>query len=234
MKKLLSLFLGLLIFTILQAQTVTLPPYYGVQSSTFKCGISTVLDYEENVYHTVKIGDQCWLKENLRSTKYNDGTSITIVTDGTTWASLTTPAYCWYNNDYATYGSVYGALYNWYTVDTEKLCPIGWHVPSDTEWIQLTDYLGGENVAGGKLKEAGTEHWPVNIGGTNESGFTALPGRYRNLISFEPCPVGCARWWCSTEFDIYGSAIGIMGSGADLDIGYLEKKLGQSIRCVKD
>ncbi|MBP8042349.1 MAG: fibrobacter succinogenes major paralogous domain-containing protein [Bacteroidales bacterium] len=220
------------------AQTVTLPPYYGVQSSTFKCGISTVKDYEGNVYNTVKIGNQCWLKENLRSTKYNDGATIPNVTDGTTWANLTTPAYCWYDNNYATYGSVYGALYNWYTVETEKLCPIGWHVPSDAEWTELTGFLGGESVAGGKLKETGTTHWvSPNTGATNVTGFTALPGGYRgvegvsyyNLIGYAGC------WW---SWHPVWASIGAMNydesSVARLNYIDFGLKNGYSVRCVKD
>ncbi|HPB26320.1 MAG TPA: fibrobacter succinogenes major paralogous domain-containing protein [Bacteroidales bacterium] len=223
------------------AQTVTLPPYYGVQSSTFKCGISTVKDYEGNVYNTVKIGNQCWLKENLRSTKYNDGATIPNVTDGTTWANLTTPAYCWYDNNYATYGSVYGALYNWYTVDTEKLCPIGWHVPSIDEWEQLTDYLGGDSVAGGKLKETGNTHWiSPNTGATNESGFTALPGgyRYSNSGIFLYLGEVCAfwstfyfndgSWWFTYSFHMTNT------HEYTIDIYFHERTVGQSVRCVKD
>ena len=118
-----------------------------------------VQDIDGNNYLTVTIGTQIWMAENLRTTKYNDGTAIPLVTDNTTWANLTTPAYCWYNNDAKTNGSTYGALYNWYSVNTKKLCPTGWHVPNDTEWTTLTTYLGGTAVAGGKLKETGTAHW---------------------------------------------------------------------------
>jgi len=232
------IFLGLFSATTF-AQTVTLPPYYGVQSKPdFICGVSTVTDYQGNVYNTVKIGDQCWLKENLRSTKYNDGTNIPNVTDNSTWANLTTPAYCWYNNDYATYGSVYGALYNWYTVDTEKLCPIGWHVPSDTEWTQLTDYLGGESVAGSKLKEAGTTHWnSPNTGATNESGFTALPAGNRSAI-----PIGefininqYTFYWSSTQQDGNNAFfIYLMYNMVLSQTNNTNKVTGLSIRCLKD
>ena len=141
---------------------------------------TTVTDIDGNVYHTVKIGAQTWMVENLRTTRYNDGTAIPLVTGNTAWGSLTTPGYCWYNNDQATYGSTYGALYNWYAVNRGKLCPTGWHVATDAEWTQLTDYLGGVWVAGGKMKEAGLSHWESpNEGATNSSGFTALPGGHR-------------------------------------------------------
>ena len=101
------------------------------------------------------IGTQTWMAENLRSTTLNDGTDIPFVPDVTAWAALTTPGYCWFQSD----SLGYGALYNWYTVNTGKLCPEGWHVPADEEWTILTDFLGGKSVAGGKLKEAGTYHW---------------------------------------------------------------------------
>jgi uncharacterized protein (TIGR02145 family) len=141
-----------------------------------------VTDGDGNVYNTVTIGTQIWMKGNLKTMKFNYGTSIPNVTDNTTWAGLTSAAYCWYNNDAATYKTTYGALYNWYAVDVasndgKNVCPAGWHIPSDAEWTTLTDYLGGASVAGSKLKETGTTHWlSPNTGATNESGFTALPG----------------------------------------------------------
>jgi len=110
---------------------------------------STVTDIDGNVYHIVAIGTQVWMAENLKTTKYNDGTFIPLVTDSTAWGNLSTPGYCWYNNDAATYKNTYGALYNWFTVNTGKLSPKGWHIPSDTEWETLITYLGGESLAGG-------------------------------------------------------------------------------------
>jgi len=89
------------------------------------------------------------MAENLKTTKLNDGTSIPLVTSSATWGTLSTPAYCWYNNDEASYKVTYGALYNWYTVNTGKLCPSGWHIPNDAEWTTLTNYLGGLSLAGG-------------------------------------------------------------------------------------
>lgn len=120
----------------------------------------TVTDIEGNVYPTMKIGTQSLMVENLRVTKFNDNTAIPLVTNATDWKILFTPGYCWYNNDPATNKNIYGALYNWFTVNTGKLCPTGWHVPTDAEWITLTTYLGNVN-AGGKLKETGTTHWLV-------------------------------------------------------------------------
>jgi uncharacterized protein (TIGR02145 family) len=141
----------------------------------------TVTDIEGNVYKTIIIGTQTWMAENLKTTKYNDGNIIPNVIDNNVWTELTTGAYCWYNNDPSKYKATYGAFYNWYTVaDSRKVCPVGWHVPSDAEWTVLTNYLGGESIAGGKMKEVGLTHWnSQNIGATNQSGFTGLPSGYR-------------------------------------------------------
>src|SRR5271157_74086 len=111
---------------------------------------NTVTDIDGNVYHTINIGTQEWLAENLRTTRYSDGSPIPLVTDSLTWGKLITPGYCWYNNDSATFGRTYGALYNWHAVNTKKLAPKGWHVPSDSEWTILINFLGGEDVAGGQ------------------------------------------------------------------------------------
>jgi uncharacterized protein (TIGR02145 family) len=139
-----------------------------------------VTDYDGNVYPTVRIGTQLWMAKNLRTTRLKFGGTIQIVTDNTAWSNLTTPGYCWYNNDEAANKETYGALYNWYTIATTNLCPAGWHVPTDDDWEVLTTYLGGYNIAGDKLKEAGTAHWAnPNTGATNETGFSALPGGSR-------------------------------------------------------
>jgi uncharacterized protein (TIGR02145 family) len=148
-------------------------------------------------YKIVRIGSQIWMAENLKAIKYNDGKPIPFVKDATVWKNLTTPAYCWYDNDEATYNNPYGALYNWYIVNTGNLCPVGWHIPTESEWKKLELYLGMTQVqvdsAGDrgtiadKLKETGITHWNYtstywnssNTNATNESGFTALPGGYR-------------------------------------------------------
>ena len=143
-------------------------------------GQTFIADADGNTYKIIKIGDQVWTAENLRTTRYNDGTEIPLVTDYTAWTNLTTPSYAWTNNDIGN-KSVYGALYNWFVVKTCKLCPSGWHVPTDAEWTILENHLGGISVAGGKMKETGTEHWfAPNTDATNESGFTALPGGWRD------------------------------------------------------
>jgi uncharacterized protein (TIGR02145 family) len=133
-------------------------------------------------YPSVTICCQTWMSKNLDVTKYKNGDPIPQVTDKAAWRALTTGAWCYYNNDPAM-GAIYGKLYNWYAVnDARGLAPAGWHIPIDFEWTILTKCLGGEAVAGAAMKESGTAHWvPINTGATNSSGFTALPGGYRNI-----------------------------------------------------
>jgi uncharacterized protein (TIGR02145 family) len=167
-----------------------------------------VSDIDGNDYKTIQIGIQEWMAENLKTTKYNDGNSIPNVTDFIEWSDLITGVYCWYKNDASAYKATYGALYNWFTVSTGKLCPAGWHVPSDAEWTTLYGYLGGAGVAGGKLKETGTTHWiSPNTGATNSSGFTALPGGTLSLFNDPDFsgwgdPGSSGIWW-SASASIY-------------------------------
>ncbi len=205
-----------------------------------KTSTETVNDIDGNTYATVTIGTQVWMAENLKVTKYNDGIAIPLVTDNSAWSTLSTPGYCWYNNDQTTYGNTYGALYNWYTVNTSKLCPIGWHMPTDAEWTTLTTYLGGESVSGGKLKEIGTTHWTSpNTYATNETGFTALPGGYRyiKITGFmENGKTGI--WWSATEDDMSWALSRHMSSNASYASKvykvYNTKQSGFSVRCLKD
>jgi uncharacterized protein (TIGR02145 family) len=198
---------------------------------------STITDSDGNLYHAVTIGSQVWMVENLKTTKYNDGTAIPSVTDSSEWASLTTPGYCWYNNDAASYKTTYGALYNWYTVNTGKLCPTGWHIPSDAEWTTLTTYLGGDTLAGGKLKEAGTAHWSSpNVGASNQSGFTALPGGFRYYDgSFGNIRVW-GNWWSSVEYSISSNAWfrALFFDYSNIVRDNFTNKFGLSVRCIKD
>jgi uncharacterized protein (TIGR02145 family) len=194
-----------------------------------------VADYDGNSYNTVKIGNQVWMAENLKSTHFNDGSAIPLVTDGTAWSSLTTAAYCWYNNDKTTYGT-YGVLCNWHTVNAGNLCPTGWHVPSNSEWTTLTDYLGGTSVAGGKLKETNTIHWTSpNTGATNETGFTALPGgaRYNDGVFYG---IGTGSyWWCATQDDAtFAWRRLIYNNDSYVGVGNGYKEIGFSVRCVKN
>jgi uncharacterized protein (TIGR02145 family) len=199
----------------------------------------TITDIDGNVYNTVIIGPQTWIAENLRTTKFNDGTSIPLVTDNTGWASLASSGYCWYNNDAVRYKNTYGALYNWYAVNSGHLCPSGWHVPTDTEWTSMTTYLGDESVAGGKLKEAGTIHWrSPNTGATNESGFTALPGGVRfadGTFDFHSSTGLRGYWWNTDEWDINQAWGRNILTNYSSVFSYLsDKKSGYSVRCLKD
>lgn len=209
---------------------------YGSQVSFLATSSTTVTDYDGNVYHTITIGTQVWMVENMKTTHFNDGTTIPLVTDTTSWNNLSTPAYCWYNNS-SSYKTPYGALYNWYTVNSGKLAPTGWRVPTDADWTVLSAYLGGVSVAGGKLKESGTTHWlSPNTGATNETGFTALPGGYRNLSPTLYTDMGYdATWWSSTEGNSNSAWCRDMSySDASLISGNYYKNYGFSVRCVKN
>jgi len=144
-------------------------------------GIGTVTDIDGNTYRTVKIGDQVWMAENLNVTRFNDGTDLYYATSEDASLELPSRYYCYYNWDSSSFSEEYGALYSRNTANIAYLniCPAGWHVPGDHDWIVLENYLGGSNIAGGKMKEIGTAHWDnPNSGATNESGFTSLPGGY--------------------------------------------------------
>jgi uncharacterized protein (TIGR02145 family) len=192
----------------------------------------SIYDSQENKYRTIQIGTQIWMAENLKSTRFNDGTDIPFVLEASLWASLTTPAYCWFN-----YDSVgYGAIYNWYTVNTGKLCPQGWHVPTDEEWTVLTDYLGGKSIAAGKLKETGISHWlSPNGEATNESGFTALPAGYRSYAGVFNSIKYYGFWWTSTEWSSIGAWYRDIYHGYNyVDRSNSNKNSGATIRCLKD
>jgi len=199
----------------------------------------TMTDKDGNVYKTIKIGDQTWMAENLRTTKYNDGTDIPFVKGDTTWKYLSTGAYCTYeNNTDSAYIAIYGRLYNWVAVNTGKLAPTGWHVPTDEEWTILTTYLGGENIAGNKMKEIGTTHWNLtNSDVTNESGFTALGTGYLWLyfggypfyrFNISTC------YWSSTQ-KVENAWIRVLSTSSTSTVRSFELKAsGLSVRCIKD
>jgi uncharacterized protein (TIGR02145 family) len=199
------------------------------------------------VFKSVNIGKQTWMVKNLDLATYRNGDPIPKVTDKTAWAALSTGAYCYFENDSATYAATYGKIYNSYAVnDPRGLAPKGWHVPSDTDWTRLSDFLGGEKVAGGKMKEADTTHWRApNRGGeispfkyfgaTNSSGFTGLPGGYRNYFGNYENAIYTGYWWSSTDKSkavawnrildfLYG----------DLKKASFNKVSGMSVRCIKD
>jgi len=206
------------------------------EKTTIAQDFEPVIDLDGNNYNTITIGNQIWLAENLRTTKYNDGTVIQLVTDKRAWKILSTPAFCWYNND-TTYKNLYGALYNGYAVSTNKLCPEGWHISTDGEWITLIKFLGGEKIAGGKLKESGITHWlEPNAGATNESGFTALPGgtRYTNGLFFTIRKIG--YWWTYTGSDAYynGWYRSMSSTNRTVNRNYSDFTNGFSVRCIRD
>ena len=205
-----------------------------------------ITDKDGNVYTSVTIGTQIWMVENLKTTKYNDGTDIPLVTIDEAWTDLAydhTEGYCWYDNNAANKAD-YGALYNWYAVKTGKLCPTGWHVPSHDEWTTLANHLGGENVAGAKLKETGNSHWiaPFNDDATNETGFSARPGGYRDLYGLFHWIGERGIWWTSTETGVaYNDVwywcmyVGTSAlTGFDYTGNYSVSSSGCAVRCIKD
>jgi uncharacterized protein (TIGR02145 family) len=205
------------------------------QDKTITFDFIACTDDDNNSYPVVKIGNQIWMAENLKVTHYNDGTSIPYMTGSSA------DAYCWYNNDPSTNKNTYGALYNWAAVFTDKLCPTGWHVPSHSEWGTLTTFLGGDSVAGGKLKENGTTHWNTpNTGATNESGFTALPGSMYyewNYFTFFPLGTNSYFWsrsspTHSSDYWSYGESLCYNLSNSSDTLIHMACEL--SVRCLKD
>jgi len=197
---------------------------------------------------TVTICDQVWMCKNLDVNQYRNGDPIPKVTDPAVWAGLTTGAYCYYNNDSATYASIYGKLYNWYAVAgifdaasaanpllRKHLAPAGWHIPSDGEWVALETCLGGPLVAGGKMKEAGTTHWVSNTDATNSSNFTGLPGGFRTLNGTFDQIGGNGDFWSSTEYSNTDGWFLFLNYFHGLSIrSNLNKHYGFSVRCLRD
>ncbi len=207
-----------------------LPSLYGQKPQ------DTVIDIDGNIYHTVKIGTQVWMKENLNVTHYSNGDSIPRThPDSVFWCDLKIGAYCDYADDSAN-SIVYGRLYNIYTLrDSRNLCPVGWHIPSDSEWTVLTNYLGGENVAGGKMKEAGNTHWIVpNVVATNSSGFTALPsGAIYDDDIFDGAGWATGWWSFPREGRVDAWCRYLMNYNGNVLRDHYENR-GLSVRCIKD
>ncbi|MFO8066398.1 MAG: fibrobacter succinogenes major paralogous domain-containing protein [Bacteroidales bacterium] len=194
----------------------------------------TVVDIDGNEYSTVIIGEQVWMAENLKTTKYNDGEQIPYTEDDIEWSELREGSYGVYNHD-TDLGEIYGAAYNFFAVSTRKLCPVGWRVPDDNDWDILIEFLGGSDVAADKLKETGTEHWnSPNAGATNESGFTALGAGHRyNCGGFNSLG-SIAMWWSQDEVN------SVSGANRTIYVDYpnvynygYNKNGGLSVRCIK-
>ena len=198
------------------------------------------VDGDGNVYDTVVIGTQTWMAENLKTTKYNDGSEITLLDDAEKWTSLPVGGYCWYENNPAN-KDVYGALYNEKAIHVETFCPKGWHLPTTGEWTTLIDYLGGGEVAAKKLREQGNFHWILlnNKEGTNESGFTARPAGVRQASGNFEFIGYFSIWWAlspSNDKSIYKAVLAISGieGGIAIQGAKINGEPGYSVRCVKD
>jgi uncharacterized protein (TIGR02145 family) len=189
----------------------------------------------DTLNNSVTIGNQIWMSKNLSVARYRNGDIIPQVTDATQWAALTTGAWCWFNNDSATYGAIYGRLYNWYAVnDARGLAPLGWHVPSDGEWTTLEITLGGSLVAGGQMKSKSIWNAP-NTGATNISGFAGLPGDSREWNGgFYAIGFG-GGWWSASEsntIDAWDRRLSYNSSS--LIRAFASKNIGYSVRCIKN
>ncbi len=199
---------------------------------------NSIEDIEGNVYKTVVIGSQTWMAENLRTTKFNDGSTIPLINNKSMWKELTTAGFSWPNYDDGL-KSTFGGMYNYYAVSTGKLCPSGWHVPDKTEMTTMMYYLGGVAVAGGKLKESGTEHWrSPNVGGSNESGFTAIPSSYMYSEYGELVPIAgtLAFWWLSGDYTTsFADVMDIQDDQERLvTFNTIDFQSGVPVRCIKN
>jgi uncharacterized protein (TIGR02145 family) len=221
------------------------------QNKTFDKGFiqkltyGTLTDIDGNVYKTIAIGTQTWMAENLKVVKLNNGVAIPNITDNNAWAALTSAGFCWYNNDSANKDK-YGALYNFYALQFSNICPKGWHVPIDLEWITLENYLiaNGYNydtsTTGNKIAKAlaSEKNWPSSIvigavgnfdydAKRNLSGFTALPGGYRSRIGDFGSIGNNGEWW-----DSYSSSFGISFNYSSVFRNIYPKSCGFCVRCV--
>ncbi len=198
------------------------------------------IDGDENKYDTVKIGIQIWMKENLKTTSYNDGTPIQEVKENSIWGSTLYPRFCWRNND-TVYKNEYGALYNWAAVDSDSngnknVCPAGWHVPDTAEWNQLIAFLGGTQVAGGKMKLPDERYWLApNVGADNSSGFSAKAAGYRTSNGYFNTLSTTTKYWSTLNYREPSSlALYLRYNYSIGSYAAPYKSEGHSIRCIKD
>ena len=196
---------------------------------------TTISDIEGNIYNTVSIGNQIWMASNLSTSRYRNGAYIPYILNSNQWASTKSPALSFYNHD-NNFETNYGKQYNWYAVtDAQGLCPIGWHIPTNNEWTILSDFLGGLNLAGGRMKATGTQYWSFPSNGSNSSGFTGLPGGFRNVDGTFGILGYNGFWWSATE-ENEQRAINrsIIYTDNLLSAGSSSKNQGFSVRCLKD
>lgn len=197
----------------------------------FENSIETVTDIDDNVYKTVQIGNQVWMAENLRVSRYRNGDLIPNVKDGKEWENLENGACCNYDNN-PVYDAKYGKLYNWFAVDDERgLAPEGWHVPSEEEWDRLINHLGGYEIAGKKLRDSSINEWS-----NNESGFSGLAAGNRNgsIGAFQQFG-SSLDWWSSIPFDtITAKGRDMFSYGSDVHRFKIFKSCGVPVRCIKD
>jgi uncharacterized protein (TIGR02145 family) len=193
-----------------------------------------IRDGDGNVYTKIVVQGQTWLKENLKTTKYNDGSVIANIADNAAWASATSGGYCWYDNNVSNKNS-YGALYNFPVVSSGKICPKGWHVPFNTEWRTLVNNTGKAATAGMYLKEEGTEHWSTSTGATNEYGFTALPNGQRTADRVKKKLRSLATFWTNSEYTQSEAEYVFMEDNANYaKQENAKKEHGFAIRCIKN
>jgi uncharacterized protein (TIGR02145 family) len=200
----------------------------------------SVNDIDGKSYKTIQVGGQVWMAENLRTTRFNDGTAIPLVNSNAAWSNLLSPAYCWFLDTDSLYENIYGAYYSWFAVGTGNLCPTGWHVPTDAEWQTLVDYLGGNKRAGSKIKETGTNNWTLsNKDATNTSGLTGIPAGMRDAIDGAFSGQGYfGGWWSATETsnNPLGAAWSrwIHGDTTEVARSEVFKKDGFNVRCIQN
>lgn len=209
------------------------------QSPDFTGLIDSIVDIDGNTYKTIGIGSQIWTAENIRVTRLSDGTDLKLVTSNTEWRSIDpTPSYCYYDNDLKNKNTL-GCIYNFYAVETSMVCPDGWHVPSLYEWEILINFLGGSNVAGGKLKDFYSNLWASpNYAFSNNLRFLAKPAGYRQASNGAFSSKGTtSSWWTSTAVDFnhtHARSKRITNENTEISSHYLNKSEGMSVRCIKN
>jgi uncharacterized protein (TIGR02145 family) len=214
--------------------TITVTTEDGGYTATCLISATLIKDGDGNQYTPLTIGSKIWLKENLKTTKYNDGTPIPNITGDAAWASATDGGYCWYNNSESN-KNVYGALYNFNATTNGKICPKGWHVPFASEWVHLINTNGYEAHAGIALKATGTTHWLHDYGNTNETGFTALPGGKRSENGTFDSIQSLGAFWTSDHLTQETADYVHMESHMNSAVREpAHKKSGYSIRCIKN